>query len=100
MLLKYTIPKFTLSGDLVVHYCADAFSVSYVCMQLSQHRRFDGCGLGAACVASSLPLLALIFSRKVPNKGLDLFGVYDVQLNASTFVEAMEELDLRRRIEI
>lgn len=66
-------------------------------MLLPTHREFGGRELDLECVASSLRQQGLIFGRQMSYEKLNIFGDDDVQQAASTFVEGMEELELKRR---
>lgn len=98
--MKDIISKLTLPGGLFGGCCAGMFSVAKACTVFPQHRRLVGCGLDPECVASSTPQFAVKFARQVLNGESDITEDSDVQQTTSTFVETMEKLDVKRRIDV
>lgn len=97
---NHIIGKFTLSDSLFGDCCGGTFSVAKECVLLSLHWRLDGCSLELEYVASSLPQSGLVFAWQVLNKEPKITGDDHVQQAALTFINAMESLDQKRRIDI
>lgn len=96
--MKDIICAFALPSVLVVDCCDCTFSMTRACFRLPQHRQIVGCDLNWEFVASIHLQLALIIARQVLNERSNIIWDDDVQQAAFTFVKALEELKLNRRI--
>lgn len=98
--VKKIVCMFTLPGVLVVKRCAGTFSVAKECMFLPQDSKFVVCDLDSEYIASSLSELARIFACQALNKKSCLTEDDTLQHAVSTFLKAVEETDLERRINV
>lgn len=66
----------------------------------THYRQFVGCDLDSKRIPSSLSKLDLVSARQVLSKELDNAVDDNVQQAASMFVEAINELDQRHRVNV
>lgn len=83
-----------------VNCCAGTLTVVKACMLFPEQRRIFECDQDLDRVASSLSHLALIFARQKLNEEWYISGDDEAQRAASTFVNAMKELDFKRRVDV
>lgn len=69
-------------------------------MNFPQHRRFVGCDVDSEYFASCLPELVLISARPDLKEKSNTNEVEYVQRAAFIFFEVIEELGLKRRIDV
>lgn len=100
VLIKDIIRRSTLSSGAIGNCCAGTFFLSRAYMHLSQPKSFIGCDMGLAGVFSRLSQWALVFAWQALNKKSDITADEDLQQANFTFVYAMEELYLKRLIDV
>lgn len=90
----------SLPSEVVMDCCAGSFSAAKAFTLHLQYKQLVGFDLDSQCFASSLSQLALIFAHRIFMEKHNTTWDDNVHQTASTIVEAMDELNLERQINV
>lgn len=90
---KYLITKFKKAGEIVVDWCAGAFSAAWACMLLPKHRLFVACDDDSAAVEVARPAVDLKYSTQLLKYGSNITANDYVMSAARVQKEQIERLN-------
>lgn len=92
--------RIILPSGMILDYCAGTFSLAKAGILLPQHRWIVGRDLDCEYVALSLLQVVFLSAHRVEIMEPDITADDGVHRTTSTSVEAMKELDLKRRMKL